>query len=239
MAKLVLSLDGIVEGHYFLDKPRFTIGRNPENDVCINNPAISNIHAVILTMSNDHVLEDAGSTNGVLVNREAVTKHILQNNDTIGLSGYALRYINQRATPDMDFDKTMISHTTLLDTHGTHPPHVIQPALITATPAARLVKTNFPLGGVINLHEQGAHLARKEILISAPLRTFGTPGKQMLMISRRPHGYFITHVAGKKFPHVNGKRMGTQPQLLHEHDVIEAVDLKLKFFLHREAETQQ
>lgn len=238
MAKLVLSLDGAVEGHYFLDKARFTIGRNPENDICINNPAISNVHAVILTMSNDHVLEDAGSTNGLMVNREAATKHILQNNDTIGLAGYELRYINQRATPDMDFDKTMISNATLLEMHGSHHPYPIQPALVTAIPSARVVKTNFPLGGVINLHEHGGHLAGKEILISTPLRTFGTPGKQMLMISRRPHGYFITHITGKKYPHVNGKRIGTEPQLLHEHDVIEAVELKLKFFLHRDAEAQ-
>lgn len=234
MAKLVVSLDGIVEGHYFLDKARFTIGRNPENDICINNPAISNIHAVILTMSNDHVLEDAGSTNGIAVNREAVTKHILQNNDTIGLSGYELKYINQRATSDMDFDKTMISHTTLLETHGSQP---FQPALVTAIPAARAVKTNFPLGGVIHLREEGEHLIRKEILISAPLKTFGTPGKQMLMISRRPHGYFITHITGKKYPHVNGKRIGSQPQLLQENDVIDADEVKLKFFLHRERET--
>lgn len=238
MAKLVVSLDGVVEGHYFLDKARFTIGRNPENDICINNPAISNIHAVILTMSNDHVLEDAGSTNGIVVNREAVTKHILQNNDTIGLSGYELKYINQRATSDMDFDKTMISHATLLETHGSQQIHPFQPALVTAVPSARAVKTNFPLGGVIDLREEGVQLSRKEILISAPLRTFGTPGKQMLMISRRPHGYFITHITGKKYPNVNGKRIGTQPQLLQENDVIDSDEVKLKFFLHHEGEAQ-
>lgn len=238
MAKLVVSLDGIVEGHYFLDKTRFTIGRNSENDICINNPAVSNIHAVILTMSNDHVLEDAGSTNGLLVNRESVTKHILQNNDLIGLSGYELKYINQRATSDMDFDKTMISHTSLMETHGPHPTHPFQSALVTATPSARAVKTNFPLGGVINLHEGNGQPLKTETLISAPLRTFGTPGKQMLMISRRPHGYFITHITGKNYPRVNGKRIGAQPQLLHENDVIDADQVKMRFFLHRENESQ-
>ena len=234
MAKLVVSLDGVVEGHYFLDKARFTIGRNPDNDICINNPAISNLHAVILTMSNDHVLEDAGSTNGIVVNREAVTRHILQNNDTIGLSAYELKYINQRATSDMDFDKTMISHATLLETHGPHQTHPFQPALATATPAARAVKTNFPLGGVINLHRHDDPLSKKDFLIGAPLKTFGTPGKQMLMISRRPHGYYVTHVTGKKCPRVNGKLIGIQPQLLHQNDVIEAGELKLKFFMHED-----
>lgn len=236
MAKLIVSVDGIVEGHYFLDKNRFTIGRNSENDICINNPTISNIHAVILTMRNDHVLEDAGSTNGILVNREAVTRHILQNNDTIELSGYELKYINRRATSDMDFDKTMISHTALMDTHGPQHTGLLRPALVTATSSARVVKTSFPLGGVIHLHVANGLPISKEILISAPLRTFGTPGKQMLMISRRPHGYFITHVTGRKYPCVNGKRIGTQPRLLHEHDLIETDEVKLKFFLRLENE---
>lgn len=234
MAKLVVSMDGMVEGHYFLDKDRFTIGRNSANDICIDNPTISNIHAVILTMRNDHVLEDAGSTNGILVNREAVTRHILQNNDTIGLSGYELKYINRRATSDMDFDKTMVSHASLLDTHGPHRAELLRPALITAAPSARVVKTCFPLGGVIYLNEATGLPTHQEILISAPLRTFGTPGKQMLMISRRPQGYFVTHVTGRHHPCVNGKRIGTQPRLLHEHDVIETDAVKLKFFLHRE-----
>lgn len=236
MAKLVVSMDGIVEGHYFLDRDRFTIGRNPENDICINSPTVSNIHAVILTMRNDHVLEDAGSTNGILVNREAVTRRILQNNDTIGLSGYELKYINRRATSDMDFDKTMVSHTPLMETHGPHHTEMLRPALVTATPSARMVKINFPLGGVIVLHEANGLPASKEILISAPLRTFGTPGKQMLMISRRPHGYFITHVSGSKYASVNKKRIGAQPRLLHENDLIETDEVKLKFFLHRENE---
>lgn len=238
MAKLVVSRDGIIEGHYFLDKARFTIGRNSENDICINNPTISNIHAVILTMRNDHVLEDAGSTNGIVVNREAVTRRILQNNDTIGLSGYELKYVNQRATADMDFDKTMVSHTPLLETHGSHHAELFRPAVVTATPSARFVKTSFPLGGVINLNDANGLSLQQEILISAPLRTFGTPGKQMLMISRRPHGYFITHIIGRKYPCVNGKRIGMHPQLLHENDVIEAGDVRLKFFMHADRKSR-
>jgi hypothetical protein len=233
MAKLVVSYNGIVEGHYFLDKTRFTIGRIPDNDIFLNDPGVSNVHAVIVTMSNDHVLEDVASTNGVLVNEKKIAKHILQNNDVIELCGYQLKYVNQRALADRDFDKTMISTQALWDPNGgpdaaTLP---VKPLLATAVLTARAVKTNFPLGGVIYL-EGGS--PDKKILIDAPLKTFGQPGKQVLMISRRPHGYYVTHVEGKNPPKVNGKSVGTRAWPLEENDVIETGEVKLKFFMPHE-----
>ena len=230
MAKLVVSFQGTVEGHYFLDKDRFAIGRKPDNDICLEGPGVSNIHAVLVTIGNDHVLEDAASTNGIQVNGIKVTKHILQNNDVIELCNYQLKYINQRATSDMDFDKTMIMKAVQpevaeLPEHRALP---VKPQLATAAFAARSVKTSFPLGGVKNL--QGEQ-SGEEILISRPLKTFGQPGVQLMMISRRPNGYYVTHVEGKKYPRVNGKSIGTEPVLLNENDLIETGELKLKFFI--------
>jgi hypothetical protein len=97
-----------------------------------------------------------------------------------------------------------------------------RPPLATAVHSARSLKTSFPLGGVKDMKEE------EEILISRPLKTFGQPGIQVVMISRRPHGYYVTHVEGKKHPEVNGKSIGTQARLLRENDLIEAGDVKLK-----------
>ncbi len=230
MAKLVVSYNGTVEGHYFLDKNRFTIGRIPDNDIFLNDPGVSNVHAVIVTMSNDHVLEDVASTNGVLVNEKKIAKHILQNNDVIELSGYQLKYVNQRARADMDFDKTMISTQALWGANGSPDAMTlpVKPLLSTSVLSARAMKTNFPLGGVVYLNGDDAD---EKILIDAPLKTFGQPGKQVMMISRRPHGYYVTHVEGKNTPKVNGKSVGSRAWPLEENDVIEIGELKLKFFI--------
>lgn len=228
MAKLVISQNGIVEGHYFLDKARFTLGRQSDNDVCLNHPGVSNQHAVIVTLSNDHILEDLGSTNGTLVNGDKVAKHILQNNDVIELGNYQLKYVNQRATSDMDFDKTMITTVALTEDQQLTP----QPMLATAVSSARAVKTSFPLGGV--RHVKG-EFAGHEILIDAPLKTFGKPGTQLLMISRRPLGYYVTHVEGRRMPKINGKSVGAEPVLLKANDRIEVADLELEFYLESEA----
>ena len=108
MAKLVLSMNGSVLGNYFLEKERFTFGRKPTCDIHINDQGVSKEHAVILTLGNDQILEDLGSTNGTLVNGEKVQRHILQNGDVIEVGRYKLRFVNAKATPDIDFDKTLM-----------------------------------------------------------------------------------------------------------------------------------
>ncbi len=228
MAKLVVIQNGMVEGHYFLDKPRFTLGRMLHSDIYLNHPGVSNLHAVIVTMSNDHILEDMGSTNGTLINGEKIDKHILQNNDVIELGCYQLKYVNQRANSDMDFDKTMITTVALPE----HDQLSAQPMLATAVSSARAVKTSFPLGGV--RHLKGEFVGHV-ILINAPLKTFGRPGSQLLMISRRPRGYYVTHVEGGRTPRINGKPIGTQAVLLNVNDRVEIADLELEFYLQPEA----
>ena len=90
MAKLILSMDGLVLKEIPLTKERTTIGRKPHNDIQIDNLAVSGEHAVIVTILNDSFLEDLGSTNGTLVNGNTVKKHFLQNNDVVELGKYKL-----------------------------------------------------------------------------------------------------------------------------------------------------
>lgn len=111
MAKLILSMDGLVLKEITLTKERTTIGRKPHNDIQIDNLAVSGEHAVIVTILNDSFLEDLGSTNGTLVNGQPIKKHFLQNNDVIELGKYKLKYISEQATraaAPADFEKTMV-----------------------------------------------------------------------------------------------------------------------------------
>lgn len=229
MAKLIVSSAGIMNGHYFLDKDRFTIGRQPSNDIFLDDLAVSNMHAVIVTVSNDHILEDAASTNGVRINGEKAAKRILQNNDVIEVGGYQLKYINQRASPDMDFDKTLIAKASQLKPRPEVDQLQTSAHLTTAALTARSVKISFPMGGVKSM--QGEY-AGQEILLDRPLKTFGQPGVQVFMIARRPHGYYVTLVEGKPQIRVNGKLIGTQPYPLTDNDLIEGENSRLLFFIH-------
>ena len=110
MAKLILSLDGMVLREYPLTKERTTIGRKPHNDIVIDNLAVSGEHAMIMTILNDSFLEDLGSTNGTLVNGQPIKKHFLQNNDVVEIGKHKLKYFNDAPTAATaaDFEKTMI-----------------------------------------------------------------------------------------------------------------------------------
>src|ERR1700739_468149 len=116
MAKLILSMDGLVLKEIPLTKERTTIGRKPQHDIHIENEnlAVSGEHAVIVTILNDSFLEDLGSTNGTVVNGNAIKKHFLQNNDVIELGKYKLKFVGEAAPAagaggeKADFEKTMV-----------------------------------------------------------------------------------------------------------------------------------
>src|SRR5687768_15966305 len=112
MAKLILSMDGLVLKEIPLTKERTTIGRKPHNDIQIDNLAVSGAHAVIVTILNDSFLEDLGSTNGKVVNGNSVKKHFLQNNDVVELGKYQLTMVGHAApfvtAEKSDFEKTLV-----------------------------------------------------------------------------------------------------------------------------------
>ncbi len=110
MARLILSLDNQVLAEYNMTKERYTIGRLPDNDVRIDNPAVSGHHSLIINILNDSFLEDLNSTNGTYVNGKLIKKHALQHGDVITIGHHQLRFSDQQtADSEQDeFEKTMV-----------------------------------------------------------------------------------------------------------------------------------
>lgn len=113
MARLILSLDNQVLAEYNMTKERYTIGRLPDNDVRIDNPAVSGHHSLIINILNDSFLEDLNSTNGTYVNGKLIKKHALQHGDVITIGHHQLRFADQQApeTEQDEFEKTMVIPT--------------------------------------------------------------------------------------------------------------------------------
>jgi pSer/pThr/pTyr-binding forkhead associated (FHA) protein len=231
MAKLILSLDGSVIREVPLNKERITIGRKPQNDIQIENLAVSGEHARIMTILNDSFIEDLGSTNGTLVNGNPIKKYILQDNDVIEIGKYKLKYFaaapaakTTTRTPAEDMDKTMVLRApagarTQAAPAGPAAPAAAAPPKPAAAPS---------LAAIQILNGPGAG---RELELTKNLTTLGKPGVQVAVITRRPQGYFIAHVEGKHFPIVNGKTLDVQAHPLNDHDVIELAGVKMGFFL--------
>lgn len=99
---------------------------------------------------------------------------------------------------------------------------VQQPAAPQPAPAPKVVGVLKILSGAI---------AGRELELSKPLTTLGKPGVQVAVITRRPQGYFITHVEGSNFPVINGKTLDAQAHALNDHDIIELAGVKMEFFI--------
>lgn len=110
MARLILSLDGQVLAEYNMSKERYTIGRLPDNDVRIDNPAVSGHHSLIINILNDSFLEDLNSTNGTYVNGKLIKKHALQHGDVVTIGHHQLRFSDQQTSDNEqdEFEKTMV-----------------------------------------------------------------------------------------------------------------------------------
>src|SRR6202048_314043 len=107
MARLMLSLDGQVLAEYNMNKERYTIGRLPDNDIRIDNAAVSGHHSLIINILNDSFLEDLNSTKGTYVNAKLIKKHALQHGDVITVGHHQLRFVEDDEQQD-EFEKTMV-----------------------------------------------------------------------------------------------------------------------------------
>ena len=293
MAKLDFLLDGNNLGEFALSKERMTIGRRPTSDIHIDNLAVSGEHAVIVTIGNDSFLEDLNSTNGTMVNRKTVKKHVLMHDDIVEFGKYQLKYINEKQIKPVvnnDFERTMIirpsaddmvvntnleksvapplqaSNDNAIDAHNEtteHAPQVIVDAyLLPAELVANAAKLSTTINAVetnsvveanlenigqastgftnLNLAKENAtgrlqvltgNSAGREVLLNKAMVTLGKPGTQVAVITKRPHGFFITHVEGDQQPIINGKSIGMQAYALNNQDVIELSGTKMTFHL--------
>ena len=72
--------------------------------------------------------------------------------------------------------------------------------------------------------------AGRTLDLTKNLTTVGKPGLQVAVITKRPNGYFITHVEGATYPTLNGASLGGQAHPLNDHDLIEIAGVKMEFF---------
>ncbi|MCP5145612.1 MAG: FHA domain-containing protein [Gammaproteobacteria bacterium] len=236
MAKLVLSLNGVVQREYQLNKERMTLGRKPDNDIQIDNLAVSGKHALVITILDDSFLEDLGSTNGTYVNGKLIKKHALRDGDVVGIGKHELKYVNEHATADdEEFEKTMIirpgsaSAAVAAAQAAESAAGSAAPPVAAAAPAAQK-PAGLPLG---RLKVMNGPIAGKTLELTKALITLGKPGVQVAVISRRPQGYFLTHIEGDganaNYPIVNGNPIGSQAYAMKTGDVIELAGIKMEF----------
>ncbi|HPF26945.1 MAG TPA: FHA domain-containing protein [Steroidobacteraceae bacterium] len=233
MARLVLSLDGQVMAEYNMNKERYTIGRLPDNDIRIDNPAVSGHHSLIINILNDSFLEDLNSTNGTYVNGKLIKKHAMQHGDVVTVGHHQLRFVEDDEAQD-EFEKTMVIQPS------SRPVGKIQAAAAKAASNVSASGIRRSLAGdgkaavaKAKLQVLSGAFAGRELELNKALTTLGRPGVQVAAITRRQEGFFIVHVESEKendYPLINGAPIGAQAKKLNDNDVIQLAGVKMGFF---------
>lgn len=108
MAMIIQTVEGVVTNKFEIGQPALSFGRTTDNQVQIDDLAVSNEHAQIICESNEkgrtrYFLEDLGSTNGSFVNEVKIEKQQLHHKDTIRIGWNIFTFIDEN---EVDLEKT-------------------------------------------------------------------------------------------------------------------------------------
>jgi pSer/pThr/pTyr-binding forkhead associated (FHA) protein len=238
MARLVLTLDGQVLAEYNMNKERYTVGRLPDNDIRIDNPAVSGHHSLIINILNDSFLEDLNSTNGTYVNGKLIKKHALQHGDVITCGHHQLRFVEDDDAQQDEFEKTMVIQPSQRPVEKIQSARDKAEEASSTSTAATTSRRALPEGATqalkkARLQVLSGAFAGRELELAKALTTLGRPGIQVAAITRRSDGFYIVHVEADKpdnYPLVNGTPIGAQARRLVDNDVIQLAGVKMGFF---------
>jgi pSer/pThr/pTyr-binding forkhead associated (FHA) protein len=222
-------------GDYPLQKGNsMTIGRRQNNDLVIDNLAVSGHHAKIDSVGDGFVLIDLQSKNGSFVNEQLITSHWLKSGDVINIGKHSLvfHYTAGEEAPDDgddEIEKTMIMDTSKYRTMvKKSKPHVPKP-FGRRNGAKTMGLLTYLKGG------EGKFKVRSKMIKIGKHRSSDLVIRGLFVartaatISKRSDGYYLSYVGGFIKPRVNEKTV-KQSVLLNDMDIIDIGSTRLQFF---------
>ena len=232
MPKFLLQFEGAVLKEIPV-KDEITVGRKPDNDVVIDNPAVSGHHCKILRVGDSFYVEDLHSTNGVFLNAKKVVKSGLQNNDVIGIAKHALKFIDDRPEPAPTASTSVVKSSA--DATMAISPQKQQELANGATSAAQKKPAVIRvLKGVVDREEfelknRSTYIGKADHVQIKIKGTglFRSAPESAAMIAHHQDGYFLIPVK-EGYVKLNGRPLN-QKQLLKDGDLIQAGRTTMKF----------
>lgn len=234
MFKLVLIFQDTVLEEYKFDSTPVTIGRRDDNDVIIDNMAVSGHHAAIeFEEPNHYVVVDLESLNGTFLNEKKINREKVFDGDMVIVGKHSLNFVDLRpenerpsrepATEEEEKPARVFRDTVILDTQA-------QQELLAKQAAEKGISEDTPLekpkkielfgsitiisGGTPQIVDLTKRLTTLGKSNEADIRCSGLlVGKTAAIINKRPNGFFLAYAEGLKKPEVNGETVATQIQL--------------------------
>jgi pSer/pThr/pTyr-binding forkhead associated (FHA) protein len=196
-----------------LDKPSFTLGRKPDNDIVLDNAAVSGHHCKMYESGGTWFVEDLNSTNGTFVNGKKTLKAGLKSGDTINLVKFSLVYADEAAAPQAAEQPLPAQRQK-----------TSQGALeVLENPAD--ARKDFDLTGLSTYIGKSAQAA-------VPYKSgglFGGGPELAVVITMRPEGYYLNPIK-ENYAKYNGNPLN-EKVMLKDDDTIEVGATRFRFFL--------
>jgi hypothetical protein len=241
MSRLVLRFENAMLKEVPLGTQPVTIGRAPDNDIHIDNLAVSNYHARIYIEAGSLVVEDLNSLNGSFLNDIRVERAMLKDGDTILIGKHEIQVdqIHDVAVPADGLRKApapRVNETMILDTEERR--KLLEMAAAAGersqlSPERLLVPTLTVLHGRTDQKEY--RIAGKLTVIghskmaTVQLRGWFAP-EVAAQINKHEDGFYLGR--GDRVPKINGVSIHGLTKL-NDGDVIEVGRVRLNF-LYRE-----
>jgi pSer/pThr/pTyr-binding forkhead associated (FHA) protein len=235
MFKLILRFQDTVLDEYKFESTPVTIGRRDDNDVVIDNMAVSGHHAAIeFQEPSDYVVVDLESLNGTFLNDTKINKEKIHDGDKLIVGKHVLEFVDLRPDEEKAAGEEQpppkFRDTVLLDTEA-------QQELLAKQASERGVSAEqtpekpkkIDLFGSITIISGGTP---QIIDLTKRLSTMGKSGeadikcsgllvgKIAAVINKRPNGFFLAYREGLKKPEVNGETVSKQVQLQDGDEII-------------------
>lgn len=217
MPKLIVHYRDRLFGEFNLGQ-RVTLGRLEDNDIHLDDSAVSGHHALVEKRDDHYCIEDLGSTNGTRLAGRRIRRVGLRDGDSFSISYFQFRFEGPSAPPS--FQDTMILHLDDI-AGGGEKRKSLDRALEDAQP--------------INGQSRDARIevlsgenAGETLLLDEAVTTIGVPGRQVAAVSRRRDGFYLVPVDGGT-PSVNNRDTGPRSTRLKSGDELEVAGVRLAF----------
>ena len=237
MPKLSLMFDNKIMKEVPVGSRPVTIGRSPDNDLPVDNLAVSNYHAKIYFEAGRMVIEDLDSLNGTFVNDLRVERATLHDGDNIHIGKHKIKVDTSGDAP-MPWDSgrkaaaPRIDETMVLDTKERR--QMLQQAAAMGE-SMQFASSRMKVPTLVTLNgrtDQKEYVLTNRLTVigKSPMATVRLKGwfkpQMAAQINHRDDGYYLG--AGDKVPKINGAPISGQVRL-NDGDLVEVCGVRLNF----------
>ncbi len=200
MPKLLLKFNAAVLKEINLGREPLLVGRSPNNDIVINNPAVSSNHCKITLEGETYYVEDLDSTNGTYVNEKRIKKCGLHNQDIVGIAKHSLVFVEPPASA--------VEDKTIFLTPEKQSQILAQSVKTPSKPAVLKVLKGLAGEPEYELKGLSTYIGKSE-RVQVPIKgtgLFGSAPEVAASIHRKSEGYHLIAVV-PGYPILNGEKV--------------------------------